>query len=300
MEWLNYHHLLYFWTVAKTGTVTAASKELGLTPPTVSAQVHQLEEALGEQLFTKRGRHLVLTDMGKVVYGYADEIFGLGRELMDTLRGRPTGRPARLKVGISDVVPKLITHRILEPVLDLDPDVRLVCREGKTQHLLAELATHDLDVVLADEPIPSSVSVKAYNHLLGSSGVTFFATPERARKVKRDFPKSLDGVPVLLPTENTPMRRGLEAWLDQQGIRPQVVAEFEDSALLKTFGEHGAGVFISPTAIADAVCERYAVKIVGQTDEVRESFYLITVHRRLKHPAVVAISDQAKQRLFMS
>ncbi|HJL30152.1 MAG TPA: LysR family transcriptional regulator, partial [Polyangiaceae bacterium LLY-WYZ-15_(1-7)] len=160
MEWLNYHHLLYFWTVAKTGTVTAASKELGLTPPTVSAQVHQLEEALGEQLFTKRGRHLVLTDMGKVVYGYADEIFGLGRELMDTLRGRPTGRPARLKVGISDVVPKLITHRILEPVLDLDPDVRLVCREGKTQHLLAELATHDLDVVLADEPIPSSVSVK--------------------------------------------------------------------------------------------------------------------------------------------
>ncbi len=298
MEWLNYHHLLYFWMVARTGSVTAASKELGLTPPTVSAQVRQLEESIGERLFHKRGRRLVLTDMGHVAFRYADEIFGLGREMVETLRGRSTSRAPTLHVGISDLVPKLITHRILEPVLELDPPVRLVCHEGKTSALLAALATHDLDVVLADEPTPSHISVRAFNHLLGTSGVTFFARPELAEPLQTGFPDSLDGQAMLLPMPNTPLRRGLDSWLTQRGVAPRIVAEFEDTALLKVFGEKGAGTFAGPTAIADAIAEEFGVVPIGATDEVRESFYAITVHRRLQHPAVVALSERAKTRLF--
>lgn len=298
MEWLNYHHLLYFWMVARTGSVTAASKELGLTPPTVSAQVRQLEESIGEQLFRKRGRRLVLTDMGQVAFRYADEIFGLGRELVETLRGQSTSRAPTLHVGISDLVPKLISHRILEPLLELDPPIRLVCREGKTGALLASLATHELDVVLADEPTPSNVSVRAYNHLLGTSGVTFFARPDAAENLKRGFPESLSGHPMLLPMPNTPLRRSLDTWFARRSITPRVVAEFEDTALLKVFGEKGAGAFAGPTAIAGVIAEEYGVVPIGETDEVRESFYAITAHRRLQHPAVVALSEQAKARLF--
>ncbi len=298
MEWLNYHHLLYFWMVARTGSVTAASKELGLTPPTVSAQVRQLEESIGEHLFRKRGRRLVLTDMGQVAFRYADEIFSLGREMVETLRGRSTSRAPSLHVGISDLVPKLISHRILEPVLELDPPVRLVCREGKTSALLASLATHDLDVVLADEPTPSNISVRAYNHLLGTSGVTFFAQPKVAKTLSAHFPECLDAHPMLLPIPNTPLRRSLDTWFARHAIAPRIVAEFEDTALLKVFGERGAGVFAGPTAISDAIVEEFGVAPLGATDEVRENFYVITAHRRLQHPAVVALSKRAKTRLF--
>lgn len=298
MEWLNYHHLLYFWTVAKEGSIARASEVLRLAQPTISGQVRALEEALGEKLFKRVGRGLVLTETGQVVYTYADEIFSLGRELQDTLRGRPSGRPMRLVVGISDVVPKLIAHRILLPALGLDPPVQLVCREGKTEHLLADLAVHGVDMVLADAPIGGQARVRAYNHLLGECGLTWFAWPARADALRAGFPQSLEGEPVLLPTDNTLMRRSIDHWLDLVGVRPQVVAEFEDSALLKVFGEHGAGAFAAPSAIEAEIQAEYGVRVVGRCEGVTERFYAISVERKVKHPAVAVICDQARGTLF--
>lgn len=298
MEWLNYHHLLYFHTVAKTGSVSRAARELRLAQPTVSGQVKALEEALGEKLFERVGRRLELTEVGRIVYGYADEIFGLGRELMDSLRGRPSARMPRLHVGVSEVVPKLITHRLLEPALALDPPVQIVVREDKTERLLAELSTRDLDLVLTDAPIGSQARVRAFNHMLGESDVTFFATAERAPAFRHGFPRSLDGAPLLLPADNTALRRELDRWLDAHDLRPRVVAEFEDSALMKVFGEYGAGVFPGPTAISDEIRQTYGVDVVGTAAEVRERFFAITVERRIKHPAVAAISASARERLF--
>ena len=299
VEWLNYHHLLYFWTTAKEGSIAAASAALGLAPPTISGQIKTLEEHLGETLFTRVGRGLELTETGHVVYRYADEIFSLGRELTDTLAGRAGAeRPQRLFVGISDIVPKLISHRLLEPALRMQPPVQLVCREDKTDRLLAELALKGLDLVFSDEPISASVRVKAYNHLLGECGVTFFGKGELARKVRRGFPQSLDGAPLLMPTEGSPLRRELERWFEREEIAPRIVAEFDDSALLKQFGQHGAGIFAAPTAIEKEIRAQYHVGIIAQTDEVREQFYAITVERRIKHPAVMAISQGARQRLF--
>lgn len=279
--------------VAKTGSIKAASRELGLTPPTVSAQIRLLESSLDEVLFDREGRGLELTDIGRTVLRFAEQIFALGREMDDTLRGKSS--VPILHVGISDLVPKLISHQILAPVLELEPKVRLSCREGKTAHLLAELATHELDVVLADEPIPSTVSVRAYNHLIGSCGVTFFAAESLAAAHRGRFPRRLRGAPWLLPTPNTPMRRSLDHWLDKHELQPEIIAEFDDTALLKVFGEFGAGFFVGPTAIADEIKAQYGVRAVGATEEVRESFYAITAHRRLRHPAVLALSQRAKE-----
>ena len=298
MDWLNYHHLLYFWMVAREGTIARASKELRLAQPTISGQIRTLEESLGEKLFTRVGRNLVLTDVGHMVYRHADEIFAIGRELMDTLKGRPSGRPLRLHVGIADVVPKLISHRLLHPALDLEEPVQIVCKEDKTDRLLAELSIRGLDMVLADEPIGGAVKVKAFNHLLGECGVTFFAVPELARKYRRKFPESLDEAPMLVPTENTLLRRNLDHWFEKLEIRPHIVAEFEDSALLKVFGQEGVGVFTGPSAIADEICQHYGVRTIGETDEVVERYYAITVERRIKNPAVVAISRAARGELF--
>ena len=298
MEWLNYHHLLYFWVVACHGSVTRAAAELRLAQSTVSTQLRTLEEVLGEKLFARTGRRLVLTDVGRLVFRYADEIFGLGRELLETVKGRPTGQPMRLTVGIADAVPKLIAYRLLGPALTGAEPVRIICREDKPDRLLAQLAVHGLDLVLSDAPIGPTTKVRAFNHLLGECGVTFFAAPALARTCRRGFPRSLGGAPVLLPTDNTALRRSLDDWFESEDVRPRVVSEFEDSALLMAFGQAGMGLFPAPSAIERQVRSQYGVVVVGRLDAVCERFYAISGERRLKHPAVVAISEAARQRVF--
>jgi LysR family transcriptional activator of nhaA len=297
MEWLNYHHLLYFWTVARIGSVSRAGEELRLTQATVSAQVKSLENALGEKLFRRSGRKLMLTDTGTVVFRYADEIFSLGQEMMGTLKGRPEGRLARLTVGVADVLPKLVAYRLIEPALCLKESYRIVCREGTNEELLPALALHDVDVVLTDSPIDPALNVKAFNHLLGECGMILFGTPKLAARYRRGFPRSLDGAPFLVPTRNTTARRLLDQWFDGINIVPRIIAEFEDSALLKVFGQRGLGLFFAPSVIAGEVQTQHKVNIVGKLDDVLERFYAISLDRKLKHPAVVAISEAAKARL---
>lgn len=298
MEWLNYHHLLYFWMVAKEGSVTAAAESLRLSQPTVSAQVKRLEEQLGEPLLRRAGRSLELTEMGKVAFRYANDIFTLGQEMQDVFAGRLERAPEKLTVGVSDLIPKLILHRLLEPALSHESAPRIVCREDKTERLLAELSIHDLDIVLAEAPIARQASVRAFNHLLGESDVSFFAKAPMARRYRSGFPDSLDGAPLLLPTENTLLRRDLDHWFQDADIHPRIVAEFEDSALLKAFGSEGVGIFPGPAAIEDEICDRYRVRPVGRTHRVVERFYAITVERRITHPAARLISEAAKTRLF--
>lgn len=297
MDWLNYHHLLYFYKVAKEGSVSRAADALGLAQPTLSGQIRKLEEAFDEKLFVRSGRRLALTEMGRVVYRYADEIFSLGHELTETLRSRPTGRPGRLAIGVADVVPKLVTHRLLSATLALPDPVQIVCHEGKTDRLLADLALHDYDLVIADAPVPPHMNVKAYNHPLGESGVSFFATRATAPRGRR-FPRSLDGAPMLLPPPNTSLRRSLDNFFEQHDVHPRVVAELEDSALIKVFGQHGHGVFAAPTAIEPEVARHYGVRVVGRTDEIVERFFAISIERRIKHPAVAAITQAARNGLF--
>ncbi len=294
MEWLNYHHLLYFYTVAREGSVTRASEVLDLAQPTLSGQIRKLEHALGEKLFSRDGRRLTLTDSGELVFRYAEEIFSLGREMRDALRGRPTNRPSRLVVGIADVVPKLICQRLLKTALELDDPVHLVLHEGKTTDLIAALALKEYDVVLTDAPLSGQVRVKAFNHVLGDSGVGFFGTPDLARQYRRDFPKSLDGAPMLLPTANTAMRHSLDLWFESIDVRPEIVAEIEDTALMKTFGQQGTGIFAAPSVVANEVRNLHDVQLVGSTEDVRETFYAITVERRIVHPAVAAIARAAR------
>lgn len=298
MDWLNYHHLLYFWTVAKEGSIARACDKLLLAQPTISGQLRALERSVGDKLFVRSGRGLALTETGQTIYRYADEIFSLGRELTDTLRGRPTGRPLRLVVGVADVLPKMISYRLLEPALHLPEAVQIICREDKPERLLAELAVHGLDIVLADAPVGPTVKVRAFNHLLGECGVSIMGTAEVAKSLRKGFPRSLDGAPFLLPTDNTTLRRSLDQWFENNGIRPAVRAEFEDSALLKVFGQAGIGLFVVPTAVEDEVRTQYGARLVGRLEQVRERFYAISVERKLKHPAVVAISDAARQKLF--
>lgn len=298
MEWVNYRHLLYFWIVAREGGLVPAGKVLRLSHPTLSAQIHSLEDQLGEKLFDKVGRKLALTEVGRVVFRYADEIFTLGREMVDTVRGRSTGQPLRLDVGVADVVPKLVVRRLLQPALRLSEPVRLVCREAAYEKLLADLALHALDIVISDAPVPSGSAIRAFNHLLGETGVSFFGAKALVNRYRRGFPGSLNGAPLLLPLENLTLRRALDQWFDRHGIKPRVVAEFEDSALLKVFGGDGTGLFPAPTVVEDEVVAQYGVLPLGRADGVRERFYAISVERRLKHPAVVAISDAARHELF--
>jgi LysR family transcriptional activator of nhaA len=295
---LNYKHLLYFWTVARVGSIARACKELHVTQPAVSAQLQKLEQQLGEPLFARRGRGLALTEAGRTAFQYADEIFSLGRELAETLRGRPTGKPMRLTVGVTDAFPKLLAYRILSPALRMERPVHLVLQDDRPERLFAELSIHELDLVLADAPLPPTVPVRAYNHLLGECGVTFFATPALAEAHAAGFPASLDDAPVLLPTEGTTLRRGLAQWLDAAGLRPRVVAEVGDSALLKSFGQAGIGIFAAPSAIEAEVRRQYGVAVMGRVEEIRERFYAISVERKLKHPAVIAISQAAREGLF--
>jgi len=298
MEWPNFHHLLYFWTVAREGSILAACKKLYVSQPTVSAQIRALERALGQPLFTRRGRRLELTEMGHVALRYADEIFTLGRELAETFEGRPVGRSLRLVVGIADVVPKLIAYRLLEPALDQPESIELICLEGKSERLLAELAVHELDMVLTDAPIGPNVNVRAFSHLLGECGLAVFGTPPLARRFKKGFPASLAQAPLLLPTETCTIRRELNQWFFSQGITPRVAGQFEDSALMKVFGQAGRGLFFAPAAIAREIEQQYGVQRIGVLDQVRERFYAISVERRIRHPAVLAISTAARRDLF--
>jgi LysR family transcriptional regulator, transcriptional activator of nhaA len=298
MDWLNYHHLFYFWTVAREGGVSKAAETLRLAQPTVSAQIKQFERALGQTLLERQGRRVVLTETGRIVFRYADDIFALGRELQETLKGRPAGQTLRLRVGVANAVPKLIVYRMLRPATEGALPIHLTCHEGQPDQLLAQLATHALDVVISDAPAPPHLHVKVYSHLLGDSGTTFFAVSALARKVRRRFPQSLQDVPMLLPTSATVLRHALEQWFDHLHIRPRVAGEFEDSALMKAFGESGTAVFPAPTAIAREVCQRYGVVAIGHTDDVRERYYALSAERRVTHPGVAALSKAARTEVF--
>jgi LysR family transcriptional activator of nhaA len=298
MGTLNYKHLRYFWTVAKAGSIARAGERMHVTSQTISGQISLFEDVLGYKLFSRVGRRLELTDAGRVVLSYADEIFTLGQELEDVLRHRPGGRPLQFRVGIADALPKSVAYRLLEPALRLPEPPRIVCREGKLASLLADLAVHRLDIVLADSPMPANVNVRGYSHLLGECGVTFLATPSLARRHRDEFPRRLDGAPLLLPGADAVVQPRLTRWFDKQRIRPRVIGEFDDSALMNAFGQAGAGVFVAPSAIAEQVKRQYGVVDIGSTEAVTEQFYAISVERRLTHPAVVAISSAARQVLF--
>lgn len=298
MRHLNYTHLLYFWNVAREGSVAKAAEVLNLTPQTISGQIKLLEETTGEPLFTRVGRGLVLTDTGQVVRQYADEIFMLGAELTQRIKSKQTLIPTTLNVGIVDSMPKLIALRVLEPALSLDDPIKIVCHEGEFDRLLGELAVHRLDIVLSDRSIPSGSGVKAYSHALGETGVALFAKNTIAKQYKDQFPKSLDGAPMLLPLSSNPMRRALEDWFDKEDIQPNIVAEFDDSALLKAFGEAGHGIFPAPSAISDEVCSMYHAEYLGEAGPVTERYFAISPERKLKHPAVVALTSRAREKLF--
>jgi len=295
---INYKHLHYFWMVAREGSIARASERLNLAPQTISGQLTLLEQQLGTALFTRVGRHLELTETGRLVLSYAEEIFSLGSELEETLRNLPERRSMVFRVGVADVVPKSIAYRLLAPALNMPEPVRIHCREENLDILLGELAAHRLDLVIADRPMPPSVSVRAFSHLLGECGISFFAAPEQAEALAKGFPNTLNGTPMLLPSDNAAVRSGLESWLDKQRIHPRIVAEFDDSALMKAFGQAGSGIFIGPAVIAAEIEQHYGVQRIGKTDEVMEQFYAISVERKLSHPAVTTIMALAREELF--
>ncbi len=295
MKWLNYHHLHYFWLVAREGGLGPAASVLRLSRPTLSAQIRALEGSLGERLFARKGRRLVLTEVGRVAYRYADQIFALGREMVESVEGRAT-LARRLDVGITDVVAKLVVARILAPVLALEPPTHLVCHEDAHERLVTRLAAHELDVMIADAPLPPGSAVRAFNHLLGECGVTFFASAAHATR-KKGFPRSLAGAPMLMPISGAPLRRSIDQWLAAREIVPRIVMESEDSALLKAFGSEGAGIFAAPSLVEREIAAQYRVSVVARVPEIRERFYAISMERRLNHPAVAAIQRAAQDDL---
>lgn len=290
---LNYQHLLYFWSVVRTGSLARACEELALSAPTISAQLRTLEARLGEKLLAKSGRTLVPTEVGRLVYSYANEIFGLGRDLLEALEHRPTERPLRLVVGIDDVLPKEITYRILKPALGLQRPVRLVCREGTLEHLVAALAVHELDLVLSDAP--ATLNVRAYSHSLGTCDAVWMSTPALAKTLRRTFPKSLDGVPVLLPTDDTAIRRALDQWLDKHDVHPVMIGEFEDYALLREFARAGHGAAPVPSIMEDQFRREYGFARIGVAAGIRSEFYAVSVERKIRNPAIAAMIEHARE-----
>jgi LysR family transcriptional activator of nhaA len=298
---MNYKHLHYFMQVAKSGSVMRASELLHLTPQTLSGQIQLLEEKLGHALFAKSGRGLVLTDAGRLALGYAEEIFSLGGQLEGAVRDSPEGgRPLEFRIGVADAVPKSIAYRLIEPATTVPEPVRIICREWKLDSLLAELALHRLDLVIADAPIPAAISVRAYNHRLGSSGISFFAAPALRKQFPGEFPGCLQGAPMLLPGEDSALRQRLQGWLKAHALHPRVVGEFDDSALAQEFGRHGAGIFVGPTVLQAEIEQQYQVKALGSTSEVAHEFFAISVERRITHPCVIAITETARKELFPS
>ncbi len=297
MDRLNYQHLFYFWNVAREGSVTRASEKLRLAQPTISGQLAVFEEAIGAQLFRKEGRKLALTEKGRTVFNYADEIFALGRELTNTLKGRAGAFGARLSVGIADALPKLIVYRLIEPALRGQERAQVICHEDKVERLLVELSLHGVDLVLADAPATGSAGGRVYNHLLGQSRVAVFGAQALAPRYSKGFPSSLEGAPLLLPTPATALRRSLDLWFENRRIFLNVRAEIEDSALMKTFAAAGVGLFVAPVAVTDEIERRYDVVKIGDLPDVTESFYAITVRRKVDHPAINAILESAKDLL---
>lgn len=295
--WLNYHHLFYFWKIAQTGTLTAAAKELRLAHPTVSAQLKTLEENIGHKLFERVGRNLRLTEMGELTYRYANDIFGLGEELVGVLQGHSQAGEKLFRVGVTDILPKPIAYRFLEPALQL-PDTRTIVYEGEPNSLMRQLALHELDLILSDFPMSPQFTSGAFNHLLGESPLTVFGEPTLARRYRKDFPVSLEGAPFLLQTDNTSLRRLLNQWFAGRQLQPRVVAEFEDSELLKEYGQRGGGLFAASTVIEDHTLQHYKVKTVGRIETARMRFYAISPERRVTNPAVSAVIETAKQKVF--
>jgi LysR family transcriptional activator of nhaA len=298
MEFLNFHHLRYFWMVARKGGVRKAAEELHVSQPSVSAQLHLLEESLGQKLFRRTGRNLVLTDAGQLAMNYADEIFSAGRELMNAMKQRPGKHPIRLNIGLTDAFPKLITFEILRAAFKSDEPVHVICREGEIGPLVNHLQAHRLDIVLADEPASSTLKAKAFNHRLGRSGITFCAVPAVAAKLRRGFPRSLDGAPALLPTTNMGMRAVLDAWFDKKGIRPRLVGEFEDTALMEVCSAGGRGFTVVHSVIDRAALKHYDLRVIAKVQDCGSEFYAITTERLVKHPAAIAITKHAYTNIF--
>lgn len=299
MEFLNFHHLRYFWTVARKGGVRRAAEELGVSQPSISAQLKLLEDSLGEELFRRGGRNLVLTETGRVVLSYADEIFSAGRELMNAVKQRPSNRALRLTVGMTDAFSKLLAFEILKPAFNFAHPTHVICREAEIGPLVHQLQAHRLDLVLADEPASSSLKAKIFNHRLGRSSVTFCAVPALAAKLRRNFPRSLDGAPALLPSENMGMRNALETWFDEQGVRPRLLGEFEDATMMMVAASFGGlGFTITPTAVSSEALKHYGLKVIAEVEECGNDFYAITAERRVKHPVAAAITEYAYSQLF--
>ncbi|MBE0541219.1 MAG: LysR family transcriptional regulator [Verrucomicrobia bacterium] len=297
MEFLNYHHLRYFWVAAKEGGLTRAAEKLRVSQPSICTQIQALEQALGEKLLRRSSQGLALTEAGQRVFSFAEEIFSLGEELVSTMKQRPTSRPLRVNIGIADSLPKLLTYGMLKPIFHLPQTVQASCCEGKVPDLLAQLATYRLDIVLSDEPAPASGNLKTFNYLLGECGVAFCAEPKLAGRLKRQFPASLHTAPALLPSPNSALRRSLEKWFREHQISPRLVAEFDDAALAKVAAADGLGFFALPSVVASEAVARYGVKVIGQAADCVQQFYAISAERRLTHPAVVAITTQAKAAL---
>jgi LysR family transcriptional activator of nhaA len=296
---MNFKHLYYFWVTAKAGGIMRAGEQLHTTPQTLSGQIKLLEDWLGHNLFRKAGRQLTLTEHGRLALGYADQIFNLGQDLETALRQtRSTQRRLDFRVGVSDSVSKSIAYRLLEPAFSMDQPIKLLASEGKFEDLLAQLALHRLDLVIADEPMPSRVSVKAFNHALGSSAMSFFAAPALLPRLQGDFPACLDGIPMLVPSASTSVRQQLEGWFAKHQIAPVVVGEFDDAALMKAFGREGLGVFMAPSVLEEETCQQFDATTIGHTNELVESFYAVSVERRISHPCVQAITDAARGQLF--
>jgi len=298
MDWLNYHHLRYFWVVAREGSLKKAAARLHVSQPSISGQIRELEEMLGERLFRRTGRTNSLSDAGQIALRFADEIYGLGRELVNAVKQRPGVETLRLHVGVADSFPKLLTNVILKPAFSLPRTVHVICREGKIGDLLAQLASHRLDIVLADEPASTSHGSRTFNHRLGESGITFCAEARLAASLKKGFPKSLNGAPALLPAENTTLRRSVERWFRSSKIQPKIVAEFEDAALMKVMAADGKGFIPLPSVVVADAAAGFGFVAIGTAGRVKDEFFAITAERRITHPAVVAITEHAQQKLF--
>ena len=298
LDSINYKHLRYFWVVAREGSIIQASERLNITPQTISGQLSKLEERINTPLFERKGRGLQLTDAGRVVMRYADNIFELGSELSDILRGEPTIGPSEFIISASSAIPKTIVHKIIEPALNIDREVSLTSLEGPVDAILADLAVHKIDMVLSDTPVRGALSIKVDNHKLGESGITFLGTPKLAKKYRKNFPQSLHHAPMLLPTEQNEVRRLFDHFASSEKIHPTVRGQFDDSALMKSFGKAGMGIFFMPSIIAEEVCKTFNVSIIGKTDKIKQEFYAISAQRKISHPAVAAICNSAKQGLF--
>lgn len=295
---MNFKHLQYFWAAAKAGGIVRASEQLHMTPQTLSGQIKLLEGRLGCALFRKAGRRLELTPEGRAAFGYAEQIFALANELESSVRQRADGEPALdFRVGIADAVPKTIAYRLLEPALGVGAHVRLVCHEGRFRDLLAQLGVHRLDLVIADEPLGRRTGVKAFNHALGATATSFFATPALKRTLQGRFPHSLQGAPVLLPGAASAARQRIDVWFAAQGLQPQVIGEFDDAALMKAFGGEGRGVFVAPSVLEAETQAQYGVRLVGRVDELVEEFHGVSLERRVTHPCVAAITAAAPRVL---